>query len=72
VTSYPELNFIVGTRKVGDELEIQYSHFGKLKIGTFKLKEENQLVLVPKEKFSIRLKEEEEKLRSSWLSSKVN
>lgn len=71
VTSYPELNFIVGTRKVGDELEIQYSHLGKLKIGTFKLKEENQLVLVPKEKFSIRLKEEEESLRSRWLSSKI-
>lgn len=71
VTSYPELNFIVGTRKVGDELEIQYSHLGKLNKGTFKLKEENQLILVPKEKFSIRLKEEEEKLRGSWLSTKI-
>jgi predicted metalloprotease with PDZ domain len=71
VTSYPELNFIIGTRKVGDELEIQYSHLGKFKKGTFKLKEENQLVLVPKEKFSIRLKEEEEILRRNWLSSKI-
>jgi predicted metalloprotease with PDZ domain len=70
VTSYPELNFIVGTRKVGDELEIQYSHFGKLKKGTFKLKEENQLVLVPKEMFSIRLNEEEKQLRQRWLASK--
>jgi predicted metalloprotease with PDZ domain len=71
VTSYPELNFIVGTRKVGDELEVQYSHFGRFKKGTFKLKEENQLLLVPKEKFSIRLEEKELQMRDNWLSSKV-
>jgi hypothetical protein len=41
-----------------------------LKKGTFKLKEENQLVLVPKEMFSIRLNEEERQLRQHWLASK--
>jgi predicted metalloprotease with PDZ domain len=71
VTSYPELNFIVGTRKIGDELKVQYSHLGKLKTGTFKVKEENQVVLIPKEKFSIRLKEEEEELRNNWLKSRL-
>ncbi len=71
VTSYPELNFIIGTRKIGDELNVEYVHLGKRKNGTFKLKEENQLVLVPKERFSIRLKEEEEDLRSKWLSAKT-
>jgi len=70
VTSYPELNFIIGTRKIGDELEIQYAHLGKLKIGIFKLQEENQLLLVPKERFSMRLKEEEESARNNWLSTR--
>lgn len=71
VTSYPELNFIVGTRKIGDELEVQYSHLGRLKKGTFKLKQENQVLLVPKEKFSIRLEEKEQILRDNWLSSRI-
>lgn len=71
VTSYPELNFIIGTRKVGDELEVRYSHFGKLKKGIFKLQYENQLVLVPKERFSMRLDEEEENTRNKWLSPRL-
>ena len=71
VTSYPELNFIIGTRKIEDEIDVSFSHFGRLKQGTFKLKEDNQLVLIPKEKFSIRIKEDEEKLRADWLNSKV-
>ena len=71
VTSYPELNFIIGTRKIEDEIDISFSHFGKLKQSSFKLKEDNQLVLIPKEKFSIRINEEEEKLRAGWLNSKV-
>lgn len=71
VTSYPELNFIIGTRKIEDEIKVSYSHLGKLKNGTFKVAEDNQHVLIPKEKFSIRLTEEEEKLRTDWLSSKV-
>ncbi len=68
VTSYPELNFIIGTRKINDEIDVSYSHLGKLKKGSFKLKEDNQIVLIPKEKFSIRVTEEEELLRSNWLS----
>lgn len=71
VTSYPELNFIIGTRKIGDEIDISFSHFGKLKQGSFKLKEDNQHKIIPKEKFSIKIKEEEEKLREDWLNSKV-
>lgn len=71
VTSYPELNFIIGTRKIGDEIDISYSHYGKLKQSTFKLKEDNQHVIIPKEKFSIRITEQEEKLRSNWLNSKI-
>ena len=70
LTSYPELNFIIGTRKVGDEIEIEFSHHGKLRKGSFKLKDDNQYVLIPKEKFSIRIKEEEQELRRMWLSSK--
>ncbi|MCG8307860.1 MAG: PDZ domain-containing protein [Cytophagales bacterium] len=68
VTSYPELNFIIGTRKVGDEINVSYSHHGRLQTGSFKLKEDNQYVLIPKEKFSIRIKEEEMTLRDAWLS----
>ena len=71
VTSYPELNFIIGTRKIGDEINIEYSHHGKLNSGSFKLKEDNQMVLIPKEQFSIRLKDEELKLRTGWLNSRV-
>jgi len=71
VTSYPELNFIIGTRKVGDEIDISFSHLGKLKQSSFKLQEDKQLVLIPKEKFSIKITEEEEKLRQEWLGSKV-
>lgn len=71
VTSYPELNFIIGTRKIDDEIDISFSHFGKMKNSNFKLAEDNQLVLIPKEKFSIRITEEEEKLRADWLNSKV-
>lgn len=71
VTSYPELNFIVGTRKVGDEIDISYAHLGELKTGSFKLKEDNQIILIPKEKFSFRVIEEEEALRASWLNSRV-
>ena len=71
VTSYPELNFIIGTRKINDEIEVSYSHYGKLKKGSFKLKEDSQLVLIPKEKFSIRITDEEEKLRQDWLNSRV-
>lgn len=71
VTSYPELNFIVGTRKVSDEIDISFSHYGKLKQGSLKLKEDNQHKIIPKEKFSIKIKEEEEELRASWLNSKV-
>ena len=72
VTSYPELNFIIGTRKIGDEIDISFSHHGKLLKSSLKLKEDNQLVLIPKEKFSIRVTEEEEKLRAAWLNSKVS
>jgi len=71
VTSYPELNFIIGTRKVGDEIDISFSHLGKLKQSSFKLQEDKQIVLIPKEKFSIKITEEEEKLRQEWLGSKV-
>ena len=71
VTSYPELNFIIGTRKIGDEIEIKYSHYGELLVSSFKLKEDNQLVLIPKERFSIKLKEEELELRKSWLQSRM-
>jgi len=71
VTSYPELNFIIGTRKIEDEIEVKYSHYGKLKSGSFKVKEDKQLVLIPKEQFSIKLKDEEIKLREDWLSSRV-
>lgn len=71
VTSYPELNFIIGTRKIGDEIDVSFSHFGNLKQSSFKIKEDNQLVLIPKEKFSIKIKEEEEKLRADWLNSRV-
>ena len=71
VTSYPELNFIIGTRKIDDEIDISFSHFGKMKNSNFKLAEDNQLVLIPKEKFSIQITEEEEKLRADWLNSKV-
>ena len=41
----------------------------KLIHSSIKLKEDNQLVLIPKEKFSVRVSEEEEKLRSNWLDS---
>ena len=71
VTSYPELNFIIGTRKIGDEINISYSHLGRLLHSNFILKEDKQLVLIPKEKFSIKIKEDEEKRRADWLSSKV-
>jgi predicted metalloprotease with PDZ domain len=71
VTSYPELNFIIGTRKIEDEINIKYVHLGKLKSSSFKLKEDNQMVLIPKEQFSIRMKDEELKLRKTWLSSRV-
>ena len=71
VTSYPELNFIIGTRKIDDEIVISYAHLGKVIQGRFKLKEDNQLVLIPKEFFSIRLSDTELKLRTDWLNSKV-
>jgi len=71
VTSYPELNFIIGTRKIDDEIDVSFSHLGKLKKGSFKLKEDSQIVLIPKEKFSIKITPEEEQLRAEWLNSKV-
>ena len=71
VTSYPELNFIIGTRKIDDEIDVSFSHLGKLKKGSFKLKEDSQIVLIPKEKFSMKITPEEEKLRAEWLNSKV-
>lgn len=71
VSSYPELNFIIGTRKIDDEIDISFSHYGKLKHGSFKLKEDNQHMIIPKEKFSIKIQEEEEALRADWLNSKV-
>lgn len=70
VTSYPELNFIIGTRKVGDELSVEYVHYGKLKTGTFKVKEDAQLILIPKERFSIKVNEEEVARKTSWLQSR--
>ena len=70
VTSYPELNFIVGTRKVDDEIEIRFSHLGEVKASSFKLKEDKQLVLIPKERFSMRINEEEESTRKNWLKSR--
>ncbi len=70
VTSYPELNFIIGTRKVGDELVVRYVHLGKERSGTFKVKEDNQLILIPKERFSIKVKEEEEKRLNNWLNTR--
>lgn len=70
VTSYPELNFIIGTRKIGDELLVRYSNLGKERTGTFKVKEDNQLILIPKERFSIKVKEEEEIMRNNWLNTK--
>lgn len=71
VTSYPELNFIVGTRKVGDEIEIRYSHFGELKEADFKLQADSQYVLIPKERFSMRINEDEEAARRNWLKSQT-
>lgn len=71
VTSYPELNFIIGTRKIGDEIDVSYSHFGKLRKGKFKVKEDNRIVLVPKERFSIRENEEETKRFQNWLKSRI-
>ncbi len=71
VTSYPELNFIIGTRKIDDEIDIEYSHLGKMKQGSFKLKEDNQFVLIPKERFSMRTSEEEEQRKEDWLRSRV-
>jgi predicted metalloprotease with PDZ domain len=70
VTSYPELNFIIGTRKIGDELIIEYAHHGKLKRGAFKVKEDNQLILIPKERFSIKVKDEEVALKTNWLKTR--
>lgn len=69
VTSYPELNFIIGTRKTGDELIVDYVHHGKLKKGAFKVKEDTQLTLIPKERFSIKVKEEEVMRKNEWLKS---
>ncbi len=72
VTSYPELNFIIGTRKIDDEVAITFSHRGKLKKSNMKLKADNQLVFVPKEKFSIQPVPEEVSRKEVWLKSKVN
>ena len=70
VTSYPELNFIIGTRKIGDELSVDYVHHGKLKKGTFKVKEDAQLTLIPKERFSIKVNEEEVSRKINWLKTR--
>ena len=72
VTSYPELNFIIGTRKINDEVSISFSHRGNLRKSSMTLKEDNQLVLVPKEKFSIRTIPEETSRKEAWLKSKVD
>lgn len=71
VTSYPELNFIIGTRKIDDELNVSFVHFGKIRSGTFKIKEDNQLMLVPKERFSIREDDAEKNRLQNWLASRV-
>ncbi len=71
VTDYAELNFIIGTRKPGDIVGITYSHLGKLKKSTFKIREDRQVMLVPKEKFSIRVTDEEKAILDDWLGSKV-
>jgi predicted metalloprotease with PDZ domain len=70
VTSYPEYNFIIGTRKIGDELIVDYVHHDKLKKGTFKVKEDAQLTLIPKERFSIKMKEEEVMRKNEWLKTR--
>ena len=70
VTSYPELNFIVGTRKVGDEISIEYAHHGDKKTGTMVLKEDSQLVLIPKDRFSIKVSESEIQTRKEWLDTR--
>jgi predicted metalloprotease with PDZ domain len=70
VTSYPELNFIIGTRKMGDELSVDYVHHGKLKKGAFKVKEDAQLTLIPKERFSIKVNEEEVTRKINWLKTR--
>lgn len=71
VTSYPELNFIIGTRKVGDEVDIVFSHHGKLKTAIYKVNEDNQLILIPKEKFSIKVIAEESQRLDGWLKSRI-
>ena len=71
VTSYPELNFIIGTRKVGDILSMEYAHNGKKKTGRFTVQEDNQIVLIPKERFSMRTDEHEENRKNEWLKSRV-
>ncbi len=71
VTDYAELNYIIGTRRAGDEIKIRFLHNGNLKESSIKLVEDNQYILIPNEKFSIRIKEEETALRQSWLSGKT-
>ncbi|MDZ7606576.1 MAG: hypothetical protein U5K79_13530 [Cyclobacteriaceae bacterium] len=71
VNDYAELNYIVGTRRAGDEIKIRFLHNGNIKESSVKLIEDNQHILIPNEKFSIRIKEEETALRQSWLSTKT-
>ncbi len=71
VPDYAELNYIIGTRKAGDEVKIVFSHNGKTKESNLKLEEDNQYIVIPKEQFSIKLKEDEIQLRTNWLGSKV-
>lgn len=70
VSDYAELNYIVGTRRAGDEIKIRFMHNGSIRESAVKLVEDNQYILIPYEHFSIRLKEEEIALRKEWLSSK--
>jgi len=71
VTDYAELNYIVGTRRVGDEIKIRFEHNGNIKESSVKLEEDNQYILIPYENFSIRIKDEQMALRESWLSTKT-